>query len=189
MRMFIGITLTILALWLKKMAYIVSHSCVIENVKDKQHYWWFPYILLWFDAEYVRLSTDVTVRKLQYRVGTVIRVSTQRRRHNFIVIPPYFNFYTRSRSSSPFPGKALALRTDSNGLSDPVNDEGSVGIERVQERRRARFSSLWSDCILLNFGVFACTENYIPACMAESVEISFCTVARRRNLVLGFCCS
>jgi hypothetical protein len=31
-----------------------------------------------------RLSTDVTVRKLQYRVGTVTRVSTQRRNHNFI---------------------------------------------------------------------------------------------------------
>ena len=29
-----------------------------------------------------RLSTDVTVRKLQYRVDTVIRVSTQGKRHN-----------------------------------------------------------------------------------------------------------
>ena len=64
-----------------------------------------------------RLSTDVTVRKLQYRVDTVIRVSTQRRRHNFIVLPPYFYFYTCSCCSSPFPGKALALRTDSNDTS------------------------------------------------------------------------
>ena len=61
-----------------------------------------------------RLSTDVTVRKLQYRVDTVIRVSTQRKRHNFISLPPYFYFYTCSCRSSPLPGKALALRTDSN---------------------------------------------------------------------------
>ena len=63
-----------------------------------------------------RLSTDVTVRKLQYRVDTVIRVSTQRKRHNFIVLPPYFYFYTCSCCSLPFPGKALALRTASNVL-------------------------------------------------------------------------
>ena len=31
-----------------------------------------------------RLSTDVTVRKQQYRIGTVTRVSTPRRMHNFI---------------------------------------------------------------------------------------------------------
>ena len=119
------------------------------------------------------LSTDVTVRKLQYRVGTVIRVSTQRRHHNFIVLLPYFYIYTCSRCSSPFPDKALALRTDSDGLSDPMNDERSVGIEQVQERRRAKFSSSWSDRILLNFGVFASTENYIPACTAESVKNPF----------------
>ena len=47
---------------------------------------------LYFTPE--RLSTDVTVRKLQYRVDTVIRVSTQRKRHNFIVLPPYFYFFT-----------------------------------------------------------------------------------------------
>ena len=105
--------------------------------------------------DFNRLSTDVTVRKLQYRVGTVIRVSTQRRRHNFIVLPPYFYSYTCSCCSSPFPGKALALRTDSNGLSDPANDERSVGIERAEERRRAKFSSSWPDRILSNFGVFA----------------------------------
>ena len=92
---------------------------------------------------------------LQYRVDTVIRVSSQRRRHNFIGLPPYFYFYTCSCRSSPFPGKALALRTDSNGLSDPKNDKRSVGIERVEERRRAKFSSSWPDRILSNFGVFA----------------------------------
>ena len=116
----------------------------------------------------MHLSTDVTVRKLQYRVGTVIRVSTQRRSHNFIVLPLYFYFYTCSRCSAPFPGKALA--PDSNGLSDPLNNERSVGIERVQERRRAKFSSSWSDHILLNFGVLASTENYIPAPTVEAVE-------------------
>ena len=115
----------------------------------------------------------MAVRKLQYRVGTVVRVSTQRRRRNFIVLPPYFYFYTCSCCSLPFPGKALALRTDSNGLSEPMNDERSVGIERVQEQRRAKFSSSWSDRILLNFGVFASTKNYIPACTAESVETPF----------------
>ena len=120
---------------------------------------------------YDRLSTDVTVRKLQYRVGTVIRVSTRRRRHNFIVLPSNFYFYTCSRCSLPSPGKALALRTDSNGLSDPMNDERSVRIERAEERRRAKFSSSWPDCILLNFGVFASTKNYIPARTVKSVEI------------------
>ena len=91
-----------------------------------------------------RLRTDVTVRKLQYRVDTVIRVSTQRKRHNFISLPPYY-FYTCSCRSSPFPGKALALRTDSNadGISCTSSEEkisfySSFHLEKLAFHRNVR---------------------------------------------------
>jgi hypothetical protein len=44
--------------------------------------WTIPHNYVCIDAGL--LSTDVTVQKRQYRIGTVTRVSTQCRAHNFI---------------------------------------------------------------------------------------------------------
>ena len=142
--------------------------------------------VLWF--KYGRDSTKTTVQDRYSKKGVNPSQYAQ-----FYRLPLYVPFYIRSRCSSPHEGKTRALRTDSNGLSDPTNDKRSVENERVEEQWRSKFSSSWLSRFVLNFGVFASEtisigKNYIPGSMV-GIHRKPCTVEQRRTLVFSFHCS
>ena len=63
----------------------------------------------------------------------------------FLLITSLLLLYIRSCHSSTHYGKTLALRTDSNSSSDPMNGERSVKNERGEKQRQVKFSSSYRD--------------------------------------------
>ena len=92
-----------------------------------------------------RLSTDDTVRNATVCGGTVGNAYAHRLAHLFsLSIATYPPFHLVSCCVPVRHDKSQPSRTDSYGLSDPMNVERRKKNERVDERRQAKFSSSWS---------------------------------------------
>jgi hypothetical protein len=104
--------------------------------------------MYWFMIYGDRLSTDGTVRNtLVQIIGARSGVITILSLTTYVSRSYYFIVYTSSLQ-----GKIRPLRTDSNGLSDPMKVEESKKNERKLKERQASFAWPWSEFPDVVFG-------------------------------------